>query len=280
MHAAFLTAPFVDVSVRDVLALADRADARALELAICDRGLLAPGSGDDEQLRIIEQIRRGGCEVAAIAAYYVLTGSDEEAELAPRVLAQAIEVAARADIPVVSTVGGFPIDDDRERTITNILPDLLGPSLARAGELGVAVAFENWYRTNLRDLDHWRLFFQAFPAEHVGLVFDPSHLEWMRIDWRAALGEFSARVRLAHVKDVAYDQERLRRVGVLGSNWWRYVLPGRGVIATESYLRALRAAGYDGALSIEHEDSDYGPADGIEAAAAEVNRALAAIARD
>lgn len=263
--------------MRDLLDLAARVDARSLELAIADGGVIAPGSSDDDQLRIIEQIRAGGCEVDAIAAYYLITGSDEENDLAPRILAQAIEVAARAGIPVVSTLAGFPIEDDRERTITEVLPERLGPALERAGELGVSIAFENWYRTNLRDLDQWRLFFETFPAHHVGLVFDPSHLEWMRIDWRAGLEEFSARVRFAHVKDVAYDEERLHRVGVLGDDWWRYVLPGRGVIETEAYLRALRASGYDGALSIEHEDSDFGPTDGIETAAAEVNRALAAI---
>jgi sugar phosphate isomerase/epimerase len=253
-------------------------DVRALEVEIRDRGVLTPGSRDDDQLRIIEQSRNGGCEVAAIAAYYLITGSDDETEPAQVALAQAIEIAARADVPLVSTVAGFPIDDDRERTITEVLPDLLRPLLSRAGELGVRVAFENWYRTNLRDLDNCRLFFETFPDEHVGLVFDPSHLEWMGIDWRAGLDEFSSRVRFAHAKDVLIDRERLRRVGVLGTGWWRYVLPGRGVIPTEAYLRALRSAGYDGAISIEHEDREFGPAEGIAAAAAEVHRAIATIA--
>ena len=185
MEVGFLTAPFADVG--EAIEAARATGVRTLELAHSE----------------VDRVREAGLEVAALARY------GEWAQLEP-----AVRLAAETGVPVVSTLSGFP--DERER-----LPELLGPAVDLAGALGVKLAFENWYRTNLRTLEDWRRFFDLFPAEHVGLVFDPSHLEWQGIDWRAALQEFRARVVFAHAKDVAYDEA--------GS--WRYVLPGRGVIA-------------------------------------------------
>ena len=38
------------------------------------------------------------------------------------------------------------------------------------------------------------------------------------------------------------------------SGWWRYRLPGSGQIDWRAFLAALAAAGYDGVVSVEHED--------------------------
>ena len=210
MEIGFLTAPFATVD--DALSAARATGVTRLELAQDD----------------VDRARAAGCEVAALAAY----GKDLEAT---------VRLAAEHGVPVVSALAGFPEHRDR-------LPELLGPALELAGALGVRLAFENWYRTNLRTPEDWRWFFSTFPAEHVGLVFDPSHLEWQGFDWRAALDEFRARVVFAHAKDVAYDE----------AGTWRYVLPGRGVIDWDEF-----ASLWDGFVSIEHEDDDYGPADGM-----------------
>jgi sugar phosphate isomerase/epimerase len=210
MELGFLTAPFEDVE--DAIAAAHATGVRTLELAHVE----------------VQQIRDAGLEVAALARY------GDWAALEPH-----IRLAAGHGVPAVSTLAGFP--QDRER-----LAELLGPAVELAGGLGVRLAFENWYRTNLRTLEDWRGFFQTFPAEHVGLVFDPSHLEWQGIDWRGALDEFRERIVFAHAKDVAYDE----------AGEWRYVLPGRGVIDWSDFA-------YDGFVSIEHEDDEYGPAEGI-----------------
>jgi sugar phosphate isomerase/epimerase len=219
MEVGFLTAPFADVE--RAIEAAQATGVRSLELAQDD----------------VDAVCAAGLEVAALARY------GQWAELEPHV-----RLAAAKGIPAVSTLSGFP--EDRER-----LPELLGPAIELADELGVRLAFENWYRTNLRTLDDWRSFFATFPQEHVGLVFDPSHLEWQGIDWRAALDEFRDRVVFAHAKDVAYDD----------AGDWRYVLPGRGVIDWSEL-------DYDGFVSVEHEDDDYGPAEGIALAVEHLRR--------
>ena len=45
-----------------------------------------------------------------------------------------------------------------------------------------------------------------------------------------------------------------RTVGNQGSGWWRYVIPGLGRIQWGQYIAALRRNGYNGVISIEHED--------------------------
>lgn len=212
MDVGFLTVPFA--SVEDAIACARENGVRTLELAHSE----------------IERVRAAGLEIAALARY----GDFEQLE--PH-----IRVAAGHGVPAVSTLGGFAEHRDRLR-------ELLGPAVELAGELGVRLAFENWYRTNLRTVDDWRWFFAEFPEEHVGLVFDPSHLEWQGIDWEAALDEFRDRVVFAHAKDVTYDE----------SGQWRYVLPGRGVIDWGRFAEL-----YDGFVSVEHEDDEVGPADGM-----------------
>jgi sugar phosphate isomerase/epimerase len=222
MEIGFLTAPFADVE--QAIEAARATGVRSLELAHDD----------------VDRVRAAGLEVAALARYH------EWAELEPHV-----RLAAAKGVPAVSTLAGFAEHRGRLR-------ELLGGAVELAGDLGVRLAFENWYRTNLRTLDDWRAFFAIFPQEHVGLVFDPSHLEWQGIDWRAALAEFRDRIAFAHAKDVAYDE----------SGNWRYVLPGRGVIDWSEF-------DYDGFVSVEHEDDDYGPAEGIARAVEYLRRSSA-----
>jgi sugar phosphate isomerase/epimerase len=217
MDVGFLTVPFA--SVDDAIACARENGVRTLELAHAE----------------IARVQEAGLEVAALARY----GDFERLE--PH-----IRAAAEHGVPAVSTLSGFPEHRDGLR-------ELLGPAVELAGELGVRLAFENWYRTNLRTLEDWRWFFAEFPEEHVGLVFDPSHLEWQGIDWAAALDEFRERIVFAHAKDVAYDEKGA----------WRYVLPGRGVIDWRRFAEL-----YDGFVSIEHEEDGVGAADGMAIALA------------
>jgi sugar phosphate isomerase/epimerase len=40
--------------------------------------------------------------------------------------------------------------------------------------------------------------------------------------------------------------------------WWRYRIPGRGQVDFPHYVDALYEGGFDGVLSIEHEDPVWG----------------------
>jgi sugar phosphate isomerase/epimerase len=136
---------------------------------------------------------------------------------------------------------------------------------------GVKLVFENWPQAGQRlaiTPELWAAMFKAVPSPALGLCFDPSHLVWQGIDWLRALREFGPRVYHAHAKDTEMLAEGLYRFGVYGpqleaprrgeSGFFRYRLPGYGVIDWAAYISTLHEVGFDGVLSIEHEDVVYG----------------------
>jgi sugar phosphate isomerase/epimerase len=165
---------------------------------------------------------------------------------------------------VVCTLAGFPTPGkSKAKTIAEDLPAAMRPLLDLAGQSGVKVALENWYATNIQHLDHWQAVFAALPDAHFGLNFDPSHLDWQGIDYIGAVREFKDRIFHVHAKDVSVDAAALARVGNNGDGWWRYTLPGYGRLRWGDFMSALRLHGYDGVLSVEHEDASYGPEEGF-----------------
>jgi len=48
-----------------------------------------------------------------------------------------------------------------------------------------------------------------------------------------------------------------------GRGWWRYVIPGYGEINWGVYIARLKDNGFDGVLSIEHEDRALGREEGF-----------------
>jgi sugar phosphate isomerase/epimerase len=101
------------------------------------------------------------------------------------------------------------------------------------------------------------------------LNFDPSHLLWLGIDPVAALRPYVEHVAHAHAKDAETFPERRNRFGFFGRlstrdedpwdmGWWRYRIPGLGAVDFRSYVDALYEGGFDGVLSVEHEDPVWG----------------------
>lgn len=104
-------------------------------------------------------------------------------------------------------------------------------------------------------------------GEAVGANLDPSHLFWQGIDLEAAIAELGRERAIFHVhaKDTAILARNAAVNGVLdttplgdvGRRSWIFRTMGYGHSELEwrRILIALRLAGYDGTLSIEHEDA-------------------------
>lgn len=107
----------------------------------------------------------------------------------------------------------------------------------------------------------------------VGVNFDPSHLFWMGADPLAAIGALGPAIYHVHAKDTRLDPALVGRNGLLelasvtdpAHRAWNYVTLGDGhdVQWWRQFCAALRAAGYDDVLSIEHEDQSLPPAEGV-----------------
>jgi sugar phosphate isomerase/epimerase len=118
---------------------------------------------------------------------------------------------------------------------------------------------------------------EAAGAE-IGVNFDPSHFVWQGIDPLEAvrvLGRAGA-IFHVHAKDVYLDRANISRNGVLDTkhygrfderSWsFRSVGYGQDEKFWRDFLSALRMVGYDGVLSIEHEDGLASVSEGIEKA--------------
>jgi len=112
-----------------------------------------------------------------------------------------------------------------------------------------------------------RAMFEACPSPAFGINFVPSHLIRLGIDYLRFLKEFGHRVHHVHAKDTKFDSEALYLYGrmspsldkpkAFGEDWWRYCIPGEGEANWAHIMKNLEDFGYDGILSIEHEDARY-----------------------
>lgn len=121
-------------------------------------------------------------------------------------------------------------------------------------------------------------------GENVRVNLDPSHFWWQGIDPVRAARSLGAAVAFVHGKDTLLYPDRIALHGVLDFRWpgppeempWHFCAVGEGRSDEEwaDLLAALTACGYDGVISIEHEDPRYEPEEGIERSAAAIRRAL------
>lgn len=98
----------------------------------------------------------------------------------------------------------------------------------------------------------------------VGANVDPSHLFWMGADPLASVAALRDAVHHVHIKDTLLNQRVQPTMGLLdygavadvAGRSWSYVTPGFGHPEGwwRSFVYELRMVGYDGWLSVEHED--------------------------
>lgn len=138
--------------------------------------------------------------------------------------------------------------------------DLYGPLLELAEKNNVRLCLENCPLMGNIAISPvmWRRIFQRLDSDNLGLAYDPSHLVWEMIDPYAPLDEFKDKIFHVHAKDAAIDRARLAETGILTDfSWWSYRIPGRGELDWKKLLSKLKANGYTGTISLEHEDAAY-----------------------
>ena len=113
-------------------------------------------------------------------------------------------------------------------------------------------------------------------SKTVGLNLDPSHLWWQGMDIPAVIGALGEAIHHVHAKDIALAPRKIARDGLLdnlaynelGQRPWNYRGAGWGHTEFEwrAVISALRLVGYDGVLSIEHEDALTSVDEGLSSA--------------
>ena len=140
---------------------------------------------------------------------------------------------------------------------------VFGEYADKAKRLGIKIAIENCPHVHTYPIKignialspyAWNLMFKAIPSKTVGLEFDPSHLVWLGIDYLKAAKKFGNRIYHVHAKDTEIIQDALDEKGIYGDSWWRYRIPGWGVVDWQKFFATLLDTDYQGDIDIEHED--------------------------
>ncbi len=215
---------------------------------------------------------------------------------------RSVRLAEALEVPVVVTFSGCPgdaPDGQHPNWVTTAWPpeflEILAwqwderaipywrDAAAFARDHGVKVALEPHPGFLVYNVDTaLRLREAAGPA--VGVNFDPSHFFWQGMDPAVAIEALGSAIFHVHAKDVALNPARVARNGVLdtrsyrdlaGRSWlFRSVGWGHDELTWKRMVSALRLAGYDYVVSIEHEDALASVDEGLRSAVDLLHRVL------
>jgi DNA-(apurinic or apyrimidinic site) lyase len=244
-------------------------------------------------------------DVSAISTHNNPLHPDEErAARAQTEIREAVALADQLDVDVVNTFSGLPAGSEAG-DVPNWITAPWPPEHSEALEYQWdEVAVPVWTDLAEHAADHGvNIGIEMHPNmlvyeptsmvrlreetnQYVGANFDPSHLYWQGIDVTEAirfLGERGA-IHHFHAKDTGLYESNADIKGYLDTapytdepdrSWlFRSIGYGHGEQHWKDVVSTLRMIGYDGALSIEHEDSLTSANEGLEKAVDVLSRAV------
>ncbi len=254
--------------------------------------------------RLLTQIADRGLQISALSCHGNPLHPDvATASAADRAYRETVRLAAELGLSTVITFSGCPGESEhslRPSWVTCSWPDdypqtlawqweacvlpywVEAASFARAHGIRVAIephpGFVVYNTASLRRL-------RDAVGDSVGANFDPSHLFWQGMDPIACTRALGDAIFHVHAKDTGFQSELMAENGVLETipgdrhlerSWiFRSVGAGHPVGFWRDLVDALREAGYDGSLSIEHEDPLLSREEGLDLAVATLREALA-----
>ena len=254
MKVAFYTSTLGDQPVHEVIQWAKRAEFDGIEIDVNRHLSGSPGT-------IIELARSAELDVPSITLFGNLLHSDQAER--EKIRSRARAVAKEAINAGVPTLVLFPGRNEQADEATNYedIAGFLNELASLSNDGSFRIALENWPGMHKDFVATtplgWEKLFSKIEFPNVGIEFDPSHLLWQGIDPYQAAAQFRDRIFLLHGKDTKLFPDRVQSVGYCG-NWWENRLPGRGELDWKQFLTfAKDKLGFDGYVSIEHEDREY-----------------------
>ncbi|HEX6941142.1 MAG TPA: sugar phosphate isomerase/epimerase [Longimicrobiales bacterium] len=244
-----------------------------------------------------DAVERRGLEISALSCHgNPIHPREDVAREHHAVFEQTVELARQLGVGTVITFSGCPGADPHATTPTWVAspwpPEHLEvldwqwrervvPYWERAARIAadavVRVAIEmhpNFVVYNPETM----LRLRDVAPDVIGCNFDPSHMFWQGIDPVAAIRALAGAIYHVHAKDTRIDARNTAVNGVVDvkrytreaeRSWiFRTVGWGHGAEVWRAIVSALRLAGYDHALSIEHEDSLMSGDEGLKKAVA------------
>jgi len=250
INAWFFETP---TSPADMARQCAEAGVEAIELTLEEDGPITPATDEAACLRIGEEVRQAGVEVASLASvlfWQYSYGCDDAAlrqkanDLTLAMLDRAAWLGAGAILVVPAVVGAWdsPALQVSYSDALNRTHEALCELAPEAGQRGVAIAMENvnvFSRFLLSPVEMADLI-DRVNSPWVGAYLDTANVlpTGYPQDWIATLGH---RIRRVHIKD--YD---LSKTGMDG-----FCAPFDGDVDWPAVMTALSEAGYDGPLVYE-----------------------------
>jgi DNA-(apurinic or apyrimidinic site) lyase len=311
MDVGVLTVTLGDESLPDALGYLSGLGVDAVELGCGgfpgDDHLPREEYLDDEgaQSDLLDLVAEHDLRISALATHNNPLHPDEDrAERAATELREAVRLADQLGVENVNTFSGLPAGSPADE-VPNWITAPWPPEHAEALEYQWEdVAIPRWTALADHAADHGvNVCIEMHPNmlvyeptglarlreatnERIGANFDPSHLYWQGIDVTEAvryLGERDA-IHHVHAKDTALYEHNARVKGYLDTapyteesdrSWlFRSIGYGHGEAHWKDVVSTLRMVGYEGALSIEHEDSLTSGREGLEKAVDVLRRAV------
>jgi len=310
MQIGVLTVPLGNQPIEDAFDYLSSIGVGAVELGVGgwpgEEHLDRAAYLDNEELQatLHELCKSHGLTISALATHNNPLHPDEErATTADTELREAIDLAAQLDVNTVTCFSGLPAggpDDSVPNWITAPWPtehkdaheyqweiaiEYWSDLAAYADEHDVDVAIE-MHPNMLVYEPHGMMKLRTETNNRIGANFDPSHLYWQGIDVIDAIRFLGAEDAIHHVhaKDTKVYDANSREKGVLDTtdytdepnrSWlFRSIGYGHDEAHWKDVVSTLRMVGYEGALSIEHEDSLTSSREGLEKAVAVLERAV------
>ncbi len=244
-----------------------------------------------------------GLEISALSCHGNPVHPNKEiAQRDDTTLRKTVQLAEKIHVPVVVTFSGCPggsAEDVTPNWITAAWPPEFADALAWqweerlipywksaggfAADAGVKIALEahpGFCVYNPETL----LKLRAAAGASIGINLDPSHMWWQGIDIPTAIVELGEAIFHFHAKDVAINEAMRNRNGVLDTKSYREMAQrswlfrsvgwGHSELEWKRIVSALRLAGYDYVMSIEHEDALASTHEGLSSAISMLLRVL------
>jgi len=247
------------------LEFARREGFSSLQLAV-DKATLDPDMSDEQAEKVKAAIQRSGLHVSSLGSTvnHIAPEPGQRARTNAD-FAKVIALAGRLGVPYVATASGTLPGRPLPEQVAEIVRVYTEQYFPLCQKHKVRILWEPWAGgPNIATGPvGFEALFKAFgDSPHVGLQYDPSHLVWQFMDPIQCARDFADKIYDVHLKDTEIMWPVLRRVGIHPLNnarWWRFRLPGFGMVDWKAFFTVLMDAGYEGAMNIEHEDELYYP---------------------
>jgi sugar phosphate isomerase/epimerase len=247
------------------LEFARREGFSSLQLAV-DKATLDPDMSDEQAEKVKSAIQRSGLNVSVLGSTVNHIAPEPEQRARTNAdFAKVIALAGRLRVPYVGTASGTLPGRPLPEQVAEIVRVYTEQYFPLCQKHKVRILWEPWAGgPNIATGPvGFEALFKAFgDSPHVGLQYDPSHLVWQFMDPIQCARDFVDKIYDVHLKDTEIMWPVLRRVGIHPLNnarWWRFRLPGFGMVDWKALFTVLMDAGYEGAMNIEHEDELYYP---------------------